>query len=122
MEDYQPKYQKEGSVVKGVYIVFVVLLAIFVALVWLNIANAQEPTCPEGSYDIGITKNGEPLCKIEPTGCPYGDSIPLEKCDPEALGQTQHPSCETNGKCFPEEEKPKAPKANTQWTGEIVGK
>jgi len=38
-------------------------------------ASAQQ--CPAGSYDIG---NG--ACKAEPTGCPYGDSIPLDspKC------------------------------------------
>ena len=40
--------------------------------------------CPDGSYNIGIEKNGEVICKLEPTGCPYGDSIPLDspKCVP----------------------------------------
>lgn len=40
--------------------------------------------CPDGSYNIGITKDGNPLCKLEPTGCPWGDSIPLDspKCTP----------------------------------------
>ena len=40
-------------------------------------------TCPEGSYEIGRKEdNGDPICKLEPTGCPYGDSIPLgPECD-----------------------------------------
>lgn len=42
--------------------------------------------CPAGSYNIGISKDDKPLCKLEPTGCPYGDSIPLDssKCAPPA--------------------------------------
>lgn len=36
-------------------------------------------TCPAGSYPIG-----DGNCKNEPTGCPWGDSIPKdsEKCAP----------------------------------------
>lgn len=46
---------------------------------------AAEPTqitqCPVGSYNVGNDMNG-PICKLEPTGCPYGDSIPLgPTCD-----------------------------------------
>lgn len=39
--------------------------------------------CPAGSYRIGGT-DSEPICKNEPTGCPYGDSIPVDspKCAP----------------------------------------
>ncbi len=41
--------------------------------------------CPEGSYNIGISKDGAALCKLNPTGCPYGDSIPLgAECDKQA--------------------------------------
>lgn len=38
--------------------------------------------CPPGSYEIGREQNGAVICKNEPTGCPYGDSIPLDspKC------------------------------------------
>lgn len=42
-------------------------------------------SCPAGSYEIGRKDpGGEPICKLEPTGCPYGDSIPLDspKCAP----------------------------------------
>lgn len=41
--------------------------------------------CPSGSYRIGGTDQ-QPVCKSEPTGCPYGDSIPLDspKCAPSA--------------------------------------
>ena len=41
--------------------------------------------CPPGSYNIGISKDGAAICKLEPTGCPYGDSIPLgPDCDKHA--------------------------------------
>lgn len=41
--------------------------------------------CPAGSYNIGISKDGSAICKLEPTGCPYGDSIPLgADCDKHA--------------------------------------
>lgn len=44
-----------------------------------------EPQCPEGSYFIGEKVEGQPICKLEPTGCPYGDSIPLgPACDKHA--------------------------------------
>lgn len=38
--------------------------------------------CPDGSYNIGIEKDGNPICKLEPTGCVNGDSVPLDKCTP----------------------------------------
>ena len=43
----------------------------------------QPKQCPAGSYRIGGT-DSEPVCKAEPTGCPYGDSIPVDspKCAP----------------------------------------
>lgn len=49
--------------------------------------------CPDGSYEIGTKdETGEAICKLEPTGCPYGDSIPLgADCDkhaPQTLGQS----------------------------------
>lgn len=34
-------------------------------------------TCPEGQEPIG---GG--ACRITPTGCPFGDSVPLDKCEP----------------------------------------
>lgn len=37
--------------------------------------------CPAGSYEIG-DRDGQPICKLEPTGCPWGDSVPMEKCAP----------------------------------------
>ena len=52
-----------------------------------SIVNAQQAVkpCPDGSYSIGTEKNGEHICKLEPTGCPYGDSIPLgADCDKHA--------------------------------------
>lgn len=39
--------------------------------------------CPAGSYSIGTDKaTGAVVCKANPTGCPYGDSVPLgPECD-----------------------------------------
>lgn len=51
----------------------------------VGITNASNGDgCPDGSYNIGIEKDGNPICKLEPTGCPWGDSIPLDspKCAP----------------------------------------
>jgi len=66
------------------YIKLAIVLGLLILLVQTFGASAQEfPVCPEGSYNIGETKqDGEIICKIEPTGCPYGDSIPLgPECD-----------------------------------------
>lgn len=38
--------------------------------------------CPAGSYNIGTKDGVNPICKLEPTGCPFGDSVPLDKCTP----------------------------------------
>lgn len=44
---------------------------------------SEEASCPSGSYLIGYDKDGvNPICKLEPTGCPFGDSVPLDKCTP----------------------------------------
>ncbi len=44
--------------------------------------------CPAGSYAIGKEENGDEICHLEPTGCPYGDSIPLgDLCDKSGLNQ-----------------------------------
>ena len=41
-------------------------------------AEPTPETCPAGSYEIDRKDDGSPLCRLEPTGCPYGDSIPLD--------------------------------------------
>lgn len=38
----------------------------------------DEKVCSDGTYNIGTKK--EPICKKEPTGCPYGDSLETEVC------------------------------------------
>lgn len=41
--------------------------------------------CPDDSYEIGRETNGSAICHLQPTGCPYGDSIPLGlDCDKAA--------------------------------------
>jgi len=62
----------------------------------LNEAWADESLCPDGTTYVTSDKNGEPLCKINPTGCPYGDSIPMEQCgsqivEEKAASQTVAP-------------------------------
>jgi hypothetical protein len=48
-------------------------------------AQTTNDGCPAGSYNIGESKDGQVICKLEPTGCPYGDSIPLgPDCDKHA--------------------------------------
>jgi hypothetical protein len=45
------------------------------------VVTPEDPkTCPEGTVNIGTEQ--EPECRDEPTGCPYGDSIPVDspKC------------------------------------------
>lgn len=68
--------------------ILIFLSALTAALLFVAIMTARvgstEPqlaTCPAGSYDIGISKDGSPICKLEPTGCQYGDSIPMDMCD-----------------------------------------
>jgi hypothetical protein len=65
------------------YYVLIIIATLIAIVSWIGIVGAEAPakTCPEGSYDIGISKDGEPLCKLNPTGCPYGDSIPMDMCD-----------------------------------------
>ena len=90
------------SLKKRVIIGLIIGLLVAVIGTWITRAEGteQQPRlCPAGSYDIGITKDGDPICKLEPTGCPYGDSIPMDMCDkfkpvepvqesPEVLSET----------------------------------
>ena len=45
---------------------------------------ANGDRCPAGSYEIGSKEDDQPICKLEPTGCPWGDSVPMDKCAPPA--------------------------------------
>ncbi len=76
------------------------LFALVAAALWLVLAHpdwivagpptvqawsVEETECPAGSYEIGRSDKDMPICKKEPTGCPYGDSIPLgPDCDKHA--------------------------------------
>lgn len=63
----------------------IAILDLVFIMMFVAIARADdsvkytEPDCPKGWYLID-----ENTCKMEPTGCPYGDSIPLDspKCAP----------------------------------------
>ncbi len=64
-------------------IVVVIIAGMFIINALANAAPAQQYppgysyTCPAGSYPIG-----DGVCKAEPTGCPFGDSVPMDKCEP----------------------------------------
>lgn len=58
----------------GILIFDVLILAIGI-VVGSNTLGSTKAECPSGTYAID-----EGICKAEPTGCPYGDSIPMEKC------------------------------------------
>lgn len=46
-----------------------------------NKVAEETYTCPEGTEPIGSG-----ACRITPTGCPWGDSIPMDKCEESAWG------------------------------------
>lgn len=53
-------------------------------------SSDTSSVCPEGSYEVEGKNPKEPLCRLYPTGCPYGDSIPLgPECDKHADEWTQ---------------------------------
>lgn len=89
---------------KKLIAIFVVVFAVTTGVVATRISANTQPSydysCPTGQEPIGAG-----ACRITPTGCPYGDSIPMGKCE-----APQHPSCQSNGKCFPEKPKKSAPK------------
>jgi len=49
--------------------------------------QTAKASCPDGTYNINT--EAEPVCKQQPTGCPYGDSIPVDspKCVPPEVRQ-----------------------------------
>lgn len=69
----------------GVLALFAVLmLGVLAGSIFMPIkpALATDQTCPEGSYYIGTGPDGKPACHLNVTGCPFGDSVPLDKCTP----------------------------------------
>ena len=68
-------------------LIVTILLALLV-IPRIHAEPIQKLDCPAGSYNAGG------FCKNEPTGCPYGDSIPVDspKCvAPPVLEQTPIP-------------------------------
>ena len=70
----------------------VIIIIIFFLVTALVSAEQQE--CPEGTFNVGHSKNG-PVCRNEPTGCPYGDSIPIDSAKCVAPGEVKQPVIET---------------------------
>lgn len=59
--------------------------------------HGKPDPCPEGTYEIGVTPdNLQRICKDEPTGCPYGDSIPLDS--PKCVMPVSDPPSTIRGK------------------------
>lgn len=44
---------------------------------------ADQSTCPAGTYRIGGT-DSEPVCKNEPSGCPFYENVGPKGCVPPA--------------------------------------
>jgi hypothetical protein len=66
------------NIVKYMSVGFIIVWGVII----FTKVSAEPATCPSGSYEIDREKTGEPICKLDPTGCPYGDSIPLgPECD-----------------------------------------
>jgi hypothetical protein len=59
---------------------FAIVVVLFFWFLRQSGYTQQPQQCPPGSYPIGLEKD-QMICKLEPTGCPYGDSIPMEDCD-----------------------------------------
>lgn len=59
-------------------IAMAITIILAIIALWVVTASAAKLECEAGTYDAGG------FCKVEPTGCPYGDSIPLDspKCAP----------------------------------------
>jgi len=65
------------------------IMVLLLFIMFRVVAHGEGYQCSEGQYPIG-----DNICKNEPTGCPYGDSIPLDtpKCvAPPVLEQTPIP-------------------------------
>ena len=58
------------------------LIMASVASYLIEPAHANEK-CPDGMYQIGWSKDDpkEIICRMIPTGCPLGDSIPMDLCN-----------------------------------------
>jgi len=70
---------KKFLILTAVYYLILFTLVIFCKV---NALVEEVPaTCPPGSFEVGQIEEGVPICKLEPTGCPYGDSIPMDECD-----------------------------------------
>lgn len=78
------KFLNKRTLVNAMFVVGLVSVGAIVAPHADQSTAQTNAKCPAGSYYIGLEKNGQPICKLEPTGCPYGDSIPLDspKCAP----------------------------------------
>lgn len=77
---------KRNKIIREALLV-VILVAVTVGLGLLIIFAVGYPAkaleaCPPGTDNIGIDSEGNLICKNQPSGCPYGDNIPLDspKC------------------------------------------
>lgn len=45
------------------------------------VGDSHQSTCPDGTYRIGGT-DAEPVCKNEPSGCPFYENVGPKGCVP----------------------------------------
>ena len=86
----------------------------------VGITNASNGDgCPDGSYNIGTKDGVNPICKLEPTGCPYGDSIPLDspKCAPSPEELAKQKESEANNVPTPTNDTRSTPSKEEQPSG-----
>jgi len=70
----------------------IAIIALALLLIYaVQVRAASIESCPSGSYIVDRGEDGAVICKLEPTGCPYGDSVPLgpvcDKLKPETPAQ-----------------------------------
>lgn len=70
-------------------VLWLLAIAAVVAIFWASSNAKAADGCPAGQTPIG---GGE--CRIEVTGCPYGDSIPKDsdKCVPPEVNNAPAPT------------------------------
>jgi hypothetical protein len=78
----QLKKQRYGLLAMG--LVLTIGIVVGALVMPTKQAQAEAKTCPAGTYQIGWDRDDptNPTCKNEPTGCPFGDSVPMDKCTP----------------------------------------
>lgn len=78
----------------GRFVFAVIVAGLLLSLLYLSVINPAaaeqlpvDPCAPDG-YNIGTIQ--EPICKLTPTGCIYGDSMTKDVCDKMEIGMSHN--------------------------------